>query len=130
MTIQGKPRILIMMADDDEDDCLLVQVALREWNPEADIRFARDGQVLMDYLHSCDSDRNGSEQPCPDLVLLDLNMVQKNGREALLEIKANIRLKSIPVILSTSGDQEDIKFLPQSRRQFVYFQGSRFSRPQ
>lgn len=111
MTLQSKPRILIIMADDDEDDCLLVRDALSESNPIADIRFACDGQVLMDYLHSCGPDGRGSETPCPDLVLLDLNMPQKNGREALREIKADPRLKSIPVvILSTSRDQEDINF--------------------
>ncbi|MFZ2444841.1 MAG: response regulator [Syntrophobacteraceae bacterium] len=111
MTLQSKPRLLIMMADDDEDDCLLVRDALREWNPASDIRFVSDGQALMDYLHSCEASCGKSEKPCPDLILLDLNMPQKSGREALLEIKADTRLKSIPVvILSTSCDQRDINF--------------------
>jgi CheY-like chemotaxis protein len=111
MPLQYKPRILILVADDDEDDCVLARKALMEWNPEADIRFAADGQVLMDYLHSCVAGIKGSEQPCPDLILLDLNMPRKSGREALREIKGDTRLKSIPVvILSTSSDQEDINF--------------------
>jgi CheY-like chemotaxis protein len=111
MTLQNKPRILILVADDDEDDCLLVREALMQWNPKADIRFAADGQALMDYLHSCVEGIKDSEKSCPDLILLDLNMPQKSGREALREIKGDTRFKSIPVvILSTSSDQEDINF--------------------
>ena len=111
MAHQLKRRISILVADDDEDDCLLVRDALRDWNPGTDIRFAGDGQVLMDYLHSCEADCKSPEKPCPDLILLDLNMPLKSGREALQEIKADPRLKSIPVvILSTSSDQRDINF--------------------
>lgn len=111
MTLQLKPRILIFVADDDEDDCLLVREALRDWNPKADIRFAGDGQVLMDYLHSCVAEISGSEKSCPDLILLDLNMPHKSGREALQEIKGDTRFKSIPVVIhSTSSDQDDINF--------------------
>jgi CheY-like chemotaxis protein len=111
MALQIKRRVSILMADDDEDDCLLVRDALRKWNPEADIRFVSDGQALMDYLRSCEGDCRIPEKPCPDLILLDLNMPQKSGREALQEIKTDTRLKSIPVvILSTSSDQREINF--------------------
>lgn len=111
MAYQYKPRILILVADDDEDDCLLVEEALRKWNPAVEIHFAANGQILIDYLESCQANDTSSEKPCPDLILLDLNMPEKNGREALREIRTHGRLKSIPiVILSTSSDQEDIDF--------------------
>jgi CheY-like chemotaxis protein len=111
MTLPSKPHIFIMVADDDEDDRFFVRNALREWNPKANIRFASDGQELMDYLHSCVADGRSPEKPCPDLVLLDLNMPKKSGREVLKEMKADDRMKSIPiVILSTSADQGDINF--------------------
>lgn len=104
-------RMLILVADDDEDDCLLVRDALRAWNRQAEIRFVSDGQALMDYLHACDVNLKRSPEACPDLILLDLNMPRKDGREALQEIKADRRLKAIPVvILSTSSDQDDINF--------------------
>ncbi len=102
-----KPHGLILMADDDEDDCLIVRDALGELSVEADIRFAHDGQMLMDYLSSCARDG----KPRPDLIMLDLNMPNKSGREALREMKANTIFKSIPVVIfSTSSDQADINF--------------------
>ncbi|MHC1730152.1 MAG: response regulator [Syntrophobacteraceae bacterium] len=111
MTLPGGQSVLILVADDDEEDCMFAQEALMEWSSRADVRFAGNGQVLMDYLHSCEAVCTSLEKPCPDLVLLDLNMPKKNGREALREIKAHPRLQSIPVvILSTSSDQEDINF--------------------
>lgn len=111
MVLELKSRISIVVADDDEDDCLLVRDALREWNAGAVIVFMRDGQALMEYLHSCEMARKNTEKPCPDLILLDLNMPRKSGREALQEIRADTRLKTIPiVILSTSSDQGDITF--------------------
>jgi CheY-like chemotaxis protein len=111
MGCQYKSRILILVADDDEDDRLLVGEALREWNPAVEIRFAANGQILIDYLESCHANGTSLEKPCPDLILLDLNMPEKNGREALREIRTHDRLKSIPIIIfSTSSDQEDIDF--------------------
>lgn len=110
--IQGyKSRILVLVADDDEDDCLLVVNALRKWNPAAEIRFVANGQLLMDYLNSCQANDISSTKCCPNIILLDLNMPQKSGREALREIRADARLKFIPVIIfSTSSDQADINY--------------------
>jgi CheY-like chemotaxis protein len=100
----------ILIADDDADDCLLVQEALRESKQPHDLRVVRDGQQLLDYLRQRGDYRN-SPAPRPDLILLDLKMPRKDGREALSEIKADSKLRSIPiVVLTTSTAVDDIAF--------------------
>ena len=101
----------ILMADDDADDCLLVQEALRESKQPHDLRIVRDGQQLLDYLRRRGEYQQSPEVPRPDLILLDLKMPRKDGREALSELKADPRLRSIPiVVLTTSTARDDIGF--------------------
>ena len=98
----------VLMADDDEEDCFLAKEALSESGVKAIFSCVEDGFELIEYLsgHSR-SDQDG----LPDLILLDLNMPRKDGREALMEIKSDPTLKNIPVvILTTSGEKKDIKF--------------------
>lgn len=100
--------ISILMAEDDADDRLLVQEAFDESRIANDIHFVEDGEELMDYLHRHGKYR-GDEPVLPDLILLDLNMPRKDGREALKEIKEDSGLRHIPVvILTTSKAEEDI----------------------
>ncbi len=96
------------MADDDEEDCFLAKEAFKVSAVHAAFSFVENGVELMDYL----SERSCSEAASlPDLILLDLNMPRKDGREALLEIKAEPALKGIPiVILTTSAEEKDISF--------------------
>ena len=104
----GKP-ITILMADDDRDDCLLVEDAFKESRLANDLRFVEDGEELMDYLYHRGKYADSKISPRPGLILLDLNMPKKDGREALGEIKADHDLRSIPiVILTTSKQEEDI----------------------
>lgn len=100
--------ILILMADDDEDDRMMTEQAMRKNRLANEIKFVVDGEDLLDYL--CHKGKyNEENSPVPDLILLDLNMPKKNGMEALKEIKANKKLKWIPVIvLTTSSAEEDI----------------------
>ena len=101
--------ILILMADDDEDDCLMAKEAFEEAHVANELRFVHDGQELMDYLKRRGKYADPSLSPRPGLVLLDLNMPRKDGREALKEIKSDPELRSIPVvILTTSKAEEDI----------------------
>jgi len=102
-------RLVILMADDDEDDCLLAKKALEESNIAAQLRFVKDGEELMDYL-CCKGDYfDEKERPKPDIILLDLNMPKMNGLEALKTIKAEPMLCHIPVImLTTSKSGHDI----------------------
>jgi CheY-like chemotaxis protein len=98
----------ILMVDDDEDDCLLVRDVFKENGLSAALQFLENGEELMSYLR-----RQGKyrEMPRPDLILLDLNMPRKDGREALQEIKSDSSLRSIPVIiLTTSKEERDISF--------------------
>jgi len=108
MSVPGKP-IVILMADDDADDRLLTQQALGESRVINDLRFVEDGEELMEYLFHRGKYANGDLAPRPGLILLDLNMPKKDGREALREIKADPNLRRIPVVvMTTSKTEEDI----------------------
>lgn len=101
--------VTILMADDDEDDCMLAGEALAESRLANDLHFVRDGEELMDYLYRRGKYAQQSDSPRPGLILLDLNMPKKDGREALREIKADPNLRFIPiVVLTTSKAEEDI----------------------
>ncbi|WP_299762314.1 response regulator [uncultured Pontibacter sp.] len=104
-----KKSIIILVADDDAEDRMLVKDALEESRLKNNIHFVENGEELMDYLHHRGKYANQSEHPTPGLILLDLNMPKKDGREALKEIKADERLRLIPVVvLTTSKAEEDI----------------------
>ena len=98
---------LILMADDDPDDRLLVKDALAECGVPPNLtdamRFVGDGEELMDYLFRRGSYAEPATSPRPDLILLDLNMPRKDGREALREIRANADLRRIPVVVFTTS---------------------------
>ncbi|HHN63733.1 MAG TPA: response regulator [Nitrospirae bacterium] len=97
------------MADDDEDDCLMAREALEEARICNELRFVKDGEELMDYLRREGRYADPSSSPRPGLILLDLNMPRKDGREALKEIKTDPDLRRIPVVvLTTSKAEEDI----------------------
>ena len=101
--------ITILVADDDSDDCEMIKEAL-EMNKLANaLHFVHDGEQLMDYLLRRGEYSDPETSPTPGLILLDLNMPRKDGREALKEIKSNPELRSIPVVvLTTSKAQEDV----------------------
>ena len=74
-----------------------------------DLRFVEDGEELLDYLYHRNQYTDPLSSPTPGLILLDLNMPRKDGREALREIKADPELRRIPVVvLTTSKAEEDI----------------------
>jgi CheY-like chemotaxis protein len=106
----SRSSITILMADDDEDDRVLTAGALQRSRVINDIRFVVDGEDLMHYLHGRgDYAPGGTPAPRPGLILLDLNMPKKDGREALAEIKSDPSLRRIPVVvLTTSKAEEDI----------------------
>jgi CheY-like chemotaxis protein len=100
---------VILMADDDDDDRLLAKDALSESKMEGNLRFVQNGEELMDYLCRRGKYQEAASAPRPGLILLDLNMPLKDGREALREIKADPDLKRIPVVvLTTSKADTDI----------------------
>ncbi len=108
MNTRGNP-IAILVADDDADDRLLIEDALKEARLANDLHFVKDGEELLDYLCRRGQYEEASQSPRPGLILLDLNMPKKDGREALQEIKSDSELRSIPiVVLTTSKAEEDI----------------------
>ena len=105
--LQANP-ITILMAEDDADDRMLVQEAFEESRLNNDLRFVEDGEQIMAYLrHQGEFTRDNA--PRPAVILLDLNMPKKDGREVLAELKRDRDLQHIPVIvLTTSEAEEDI----------------------
>jgi CheY-like chemotaxis protein len=101
--------IHILIAEDDAEDRMLTTEAMNESRLVNRIDFVEDGEELMDYLNNIGKYSDSKNYPLPGLILLDLNMPRKDGREALREIKSSPHLKKIPVIiLTTSKAEEDI----------------------
>ena len=101
--------ITILMADDDPEDQQMTERALKQSRLVNDLRFVADGEELMDYLHRRGQYAESAASPWPGLILLDLNMPRKDGREALAEIKSDPVLRCIPVVvLTTSRDEQDV----------------------
>ena len=109
MSNKNPKSINILMADDDEDDRLLTREALEESRVVNNLFFVKDGVELMEFLKHEGQYADPAGAPRPGLILLDLNMPRKDGREALKEIKEDPKLRSIPVvILTTSKAEEDM----------------------
>ncbi len=105
----SKHSIVILMAEDDPDDRMFCHEALQEARLNNKVNFVEDGQELMDYLKCQGAYADPESCPMPGLILLDLNMPRKDGREALEEIKCDPNLRAIPVVvLTTSKAEEDI----------------------
>ncbi len=101
--------VIILLADDDPDDRLLTIRALKRSRLRNEIYTVEDGEELMDYLHRRGPYADPQRSPRPGLILLDLNMPRKDGREALEEIKSDPVLRRIPVVvLTTSNAETDI----------------------
>jgi CheY-like chemotaxis protein len=99
----------ILIAEDDEDDYLLTLEALKEAGVSNEVHWVKDGNEIMEYLSSKLNGNNGSTGQLPSVILLDLNMPKKDGREALEEIKSNPNFRKIPVIvMTTSSADSDI----------------------
>jgi CheY-like chemotaxis protein len=101
--------VTILMADDDMDDREFARTAMQESRLMNELRFVEDGEELLDYLYRRGAYSDPKSSPRPGLILLDLNMPRKDGREALREIKSDPALRQIPVVvLTTSKAEEDI----------------------
>ena len=108
MNTAPKP-ILILLADDSEDDRKMTCEALRESFVINEVREVEDGEELMEYLQRRGEYSESKSSPRPGLILLDLHLPRKSGQEALEEIKADPLLRRIPiVVLTTSDDEYDI----------------------
>jgi CheY-like chemotaxis protein len=97
------PKLTILLADDDEGDCLLFKEALEELPVTAQLVIVHDGEQLMELLAK-------KTKSLPDVLFLDLNMPRKSGAIALGEIKRDTVLQQLPVIIfSTATEQRNVK---------------------
>ncbi|CCH55477.1 response regulator receiver protein [Fibrisoma limi BUZ 3] len=102
------PAMTILIADDDIDDRMFLERALRQNGYTQEIQFVEDGEELMEYLHRIGR-YNELNAPWPNLLILDLNMPRKNGFQALEEIKEDPKLRRLPVVvMTTSSADEDV----------------------
>jgi CheY-like chemotaxis protein len=109
----------LLLADDDSDDCIFFKDALDELPVSANLITVKDGVELMELLSE-------SQTVLPDILFLDLNMPRKTGFECLFEIKANEKLKHLPiVILSTSLDLKVVNSLYDMGAPLLYPQTGR-----
>ena len=98
--------IEILLVEDNPGDVRLIREALRDGQVRHNLHVVPDGVEAMAYLRKEGSYAAG---PRPDIILLDLNLPRKNGREVLAEVKSDPNLMSIPVVvLTTSADEEDV----------------------
>lgn len=100
------PSFNIYMADDDIEDIKLTKEAFKHNDLPVLLTYVHDGQDLLDLLRS-EGKFIAARRELPQLILLDLNMHRKDGREALKEIKSDILLKNIPVIIYTTSNAPD-----------------------
>jgi len=114
-----KPKT-VLVADDDNDDCMLAKEALGECAAHVQVHCVEDGAALMEYLFN--------SRHLPSLILLDLNMPKKDGRQALKEIKSTSTLRQIPVVVfTTSREQKDITYSTQTGAESFITKPSDFS---
>ncbi|MDI9864555.1 response regulator [Flectobacillus sp. DC10W] len=100
----------ILIADDDEDDRFLIKAAFEECGSSISLFFVQDGLELMQYLNNENAYADANVYKQPSLILLDLNMPKKDGREIIQEMRANSNFRAIPiVVLSTSNAPSDIR---------------------
>lgn len=107
--MQRGKSVVLLMAEDDPDDRLLAREALAASRLANRLYTVKDGQETLDFLRRVGDYADPAKAPRPGLILLDLNMPRKDGRQALAEIKEDPSLRQIPVvILTTSEAEEDV----------------------
>ena len=100
---------IVLVAEDDPDDRYFIKEGMRELAVSADLHFVEDGEELMLYLRRSEKYSDPLLSPRPALILLDLNMPRKDGRQALLEIKTDPTLMNIPVAVWTTTDDSEVE---------------------
>lgn len=102
-------RAILLIADDDPADCLLIEKAFRKAEISGPLHVVHDGADLMDYLKRRGRYAEPEDAPRPSLILLDLNMPKMDGTEFLKRLRDEPDLRGIPVVvLTTSDDERDI----------------------
>jgi CheY-like chemotaxis protein len=105
MIVAPKEAVILLVEDNPADQQLTLR-AFKQGKLNTRINIANDGQEAMDYLLNKNKFADIEQFPRPDLILLDINMPRKDGKQVLKEIRSNSILKIIPVIMLTTSDQE------------------------
>lgn len=105
MTSANGP-LTVLVVDDDEDDRMIIERALKQHRGQIGVVSVNDGQELVDYLRRDGPYSDTRNYPRPTLILLDLNMPRMNGLEALRFIKSDPDLRRIPVVILTTSDAD------------------------
>jgi len=98
--------VVVLLVEDNPADQQLTIRAFKKGHVNINLQIANDGVEAMEYLHAEGKYSDRKEYPIPDLILLDINMPRKDGKQVLKEIKTDQNLKIIPVIMLTTSDQE------------------------
>jgi CheY-like chemotaxis protein len=106
MMNDSRKSLTVLVADDDEEDRSFIRKAWEKSRVSNQLRFVEDGEELIEYLNQTGRYSESASAPRPAVILLDLNMPKKDGREALREIKADPGLRQIPVIVLTASQAE------------------------
>lgn len=118
------PDISILIADDDSDDRMLIEDAFEESGINVPLHFVEDGEQLLSFLRRERQFESFSDQPLPQLILLDLNMPKVDGRAALAALKKDESLRTIPVVVMTTSKSEE-----EVRRTYALGVSSFISKP-
>jgi CheY-like chemotaxis protein len=96
--------VVVLLVEDDPGDLLMIREAFEENKVRNELHVCSDGEEALAFLRQ---EGHHAAAPRPDLVLLDLNLPRKDGREVLAEVKADERLRTIPVVVLTTSDAEE-----------------------
>jgi CheY-like chemotaxis protein len=104
---RGRKPPLFLMAEDDAGDRLLALKAMERGHVTNEVHFVEDGEELLDYLYRRGDYEDPNRSPRPAVILLDLNMPRKDGREVLEEVRRDPQLRHIPIVVLTTSDREE-----------------------
>jgi len=116
----AQPRFILLVAEDNLPDALLVREVIRTERLPFDVHVASDGQKAIDFIIEAETD---TDAPCPDFLLLDLNLPKKDGFEVLERLRSSEKFNSIPVVVMTSSNS------PADRNRAAELGASYFCKP-
>ncbi len=101
--------MVVLIAEDDEDDFSFFEEAVKECNSATDVRWVKDGEEALDYINRRDEYADPDSSPRPSLIFLDICMPKKSGLDIVLELKEHPDIKRVPVVMvTTSGHYKDV----------------------
>lgn len=100
-TKSSQHKVPLLLVEDNRGDVWLVQEAIEQHKVPVEIHLVQDGEAAIRFIEEIEANSN---MPCPELVLLDLNLPKRTGKEVLMHLKASRRCKDVPVVVMTSSD--------------------------